>query len=411
VSADSAADVPDGALRSALEFAVGVAAAGAKMRPSVPFPAELKRFLRFHKLPPTALAQVRAAVEGDEDFRKRLGSVVTADMVDEVGVLWLSRPDDWSQAIMELLPEEVVDGETALRREERKRRAAEDATARARAQLLTRGAELERERAAQAALTAEGDRLRRELGDLRQRLREAQRAEHATAQALAKAESELLEARRALRDPESTPTAPAVVVDTSAVRDLIDGAVSASADLVRLLNEALREVTLPDEAATSEPVRPVRHRHPRRKPIRLPGGVLAGSAEAAEFLLRTKGVETLIDGYNVAKLGWPSLELDHQREQLVHAAENMAKRWNMAMTIVFDGATVQGAHTSTRRRLRIVYSAAGVSADDVLRAEVKAVDVDKAVVVVTNDRAIISDVAADGANTISSDDFLTLLRR
>lgn len=362
MSADSAADVPDGALRSALEFAVGVAAAGAKTRPPLPFPAELKRFLRFHKLPPPALAQVRAAVEGDEDFRKRLGSVVTADMVDEVGVLWLSRPDEWSQAITELLPEQLVDGETALRREERKRRAAEDATARARAELLSRGAELERERAAKAALTAEGDRLRRELGDLRQRLREAQRAEHATAQALAKAERGLLEARLALPDPEATPTETPVVVDTSAVRDLIDSAVSASADLVRLLNEALREVTPPDEAPSPEPVRPVRQRHPRRKPVRLPGGVLAGSTEAAEFLLRTKGVETLIDGYNVAKLGWPTLELDHQREQLVHAAENMAKRWNMAMTIVFDGATVQGAHTSTRRRLRIVYSAAGVSA-------------------------------------------------
>ncbi len=136
VSADSAADVPDGALRPALEFAVGMAAAGAKVRPPLSFPAELKRFLRFHKLPPTALAQVRAAVEGDDDFRKRLGSVVTPDLVDEVGVLWLSRPEGWAEAIAALLPEKVVDDETALRREERKRRAAQEAAARASAQLL-----------------------------------------------------------------------------------------------------------------------------------------------------------------------------------------------------------------------------------------------------------------------------------
>jgi predicted RNA-binding protein with PIN domain len=89
----------------------------------------------------------------------------------------------------------------------------------------------------------------------------------------------------------------------------------------------------------------------------------------------------------------------------------MAKRWNMAMTIVFDGASIEGAHTPTRRRVRIVYSPAGVTADDVLRAEVAAVDVAKPVVVVTNDRAIINDVTAVGANTVSSDDFLTLLRR
>jgi len=411
VSADSAADVPDGALRQALEFAVGMAAAGAKVRPPLPFPAELKRFLRFHKLPPTALARVRAAVEADSDFRKRLGSVVTPDLVDEVGVLWLARPEGWAQAIARLLPEQVVDDETALRREERRRLAAQEAAARARAEVLSLSAELERERAAKTTLTAEGDRLRRELGDLRQRLREAQRAEHATAQALAKAEMGLLEARRVLPDTQPTPAAQPVVMDPVAVRDLIGGAVTASADLVRLLNEALREVTPPDEARAPERVRSIRHRHTRRKPIRLPGGVLAGSTEAAEFLLRTKGVETFIDGYNVAKLGWPTLELDQQRDQCVRAAENMAKRWNMAMTIVFDGATIQGAHTSTRRRLRIVYSPAGVSADDVLRAEVKAADAAKPVVVVTNDRAIISDVAAAGANTVSSDDFMTLLRR
>jgi len=415
VSADSAADVPDGALRSALEFAVDMAAAGAKMRPPLPFPAGLKRFLRFHKLAPAALAQVRAAVEGDEGFRKRLGLAATPDLVDEIGVLWLSRQNGWAEQIAALLPDQAVDEETALRREERRRRAAQEAAARTRAELLSLVADLERERAAKATLTAEGNRLRSELGDLRQRLREAQRAEHATAQALAKAEAGLLEARRAVPDVEPTPPEPAppspVPIDAAAVRDLIDDAISASADLVRLLTEALREVTPPDEEPAPQPARPARQRHPRRKPIRLPGGVLTGSIEASEFLLRCKGAETMIDGYNVAKLGWPTLDLDKQREQVVLAAENLVKRWNMAMTVVFDGATIEGAHTSTRRRLRIVYSPAGVSADDVLRAEVKAADVAKPVVVVTNDKAIITDVAAAGANTVSSDDFLTLLRR
>ena len=156
------------------------------------------------------------------------------------------------------------------------------------------------------------------------------------------------------------------------------------------------------------PVRPTRA---RRKPIRLPGGVFTGTVEAAEFLLRVKSAERLIDGYNVAKLGWPSLDLDQQREQCIAAVENMAKRWNMPITIVFDGASVEGAHASGRRKVRIVYSPAGVSADDVLRAEVNAADVAKPVVVVTNDRAIITDVVAAGANTVSSDDFLHLLRR
>jgi len=125
VSADSAADVPDEALRLALEFAVGIAAASARLRPPPPFPPELKRFLKFHKLSATALHQVRAAVEADDDFRRRLGSVATTELLDEIGMLWLTRPPGWRQAIADALPEDVVDVHAALRREERRRKAAE----------------------------------------------------------------------------------------------------------------------------------------------------------------------------------------------------------------------------------------------------------------------------------------------
>jgi predicted RNA-binding protein with PIN domain len=406
VSAETAADVPDEALRSALEFAVGLAAAGAKLRPPLPFPVDLKRFLRFHKLPSTALAQVRAAVEGDTEFRGRLGSVATDELIDEIGVLWLARPDGWADTISALLPEKVVDNEAALRREERRRLAAQEAAARTRAELLSLAAELDRERTAKNAISAERDRMRGELDELRQRLRDAQRAEHATAQSLAKAEAELVVARRNAVEPVAAP--PARAIDSVAVRGLIDDAVAASSDVVRALAEALDELTLPDVELPARPARPTRA---RRKAIRLPGGVLSGTVEAAEHLLRVKGAVILIDGYNVAKLGWPSLELDHQREQCIAAAENIAKRWNIAMTIVFDGASVEGAHSASRRKVRITYSPAGVSADDVLRADVSAIDLTKPVVVVTNDRAIINDVVAAGANTVSSGDFLTLLRR
>jgi predicted RNA-binding protein with PIN domain len=408
VSADIAADVPDEALRYALEFAVGIAAAGAKVRPPLPFPVQLKPFLRFHKLPPTALKQVRAAVEGDDEFRRRLASVATIELIDHVGVLWLSRPDGWEETIATALPDKVVDDTTALRREERRRLAAQAAAARVSAELLGLADELQRERLAKAPIVAERDRQRAELDELRQRLRESQRAEHASAQALAKVESELLEARHQIRESIDLPLAASI--DTSVVRSLVEEAASASSEIVRMLADALAELAAGDELPP-DPAPPARISRPRRTPIRLPGGVREGTVEAAESLLRTKGSAILIDGYNVAKLGWPALELDQQRERCVSAAENLAKRWHMAMTIVFDGATIEGAHTSTRRRVRIVYSPAGVSADDVLRAEVAAVEVNKPVVLVTNDRAIVTDVAAAGANTVSSDDFLVLLRR
>ena len=378
---------------------------------------ELRRFLRFHKLPPAALSQVRAAVEGDADFRNRLASVATDELVDAVGMLWLSRPDGWVEKIVDALPETVDDHETAIRRADRRRQAAEESATRARAELLGLGGELERERAAKAALAADADRLRAELDDLRQRLREAQRAEHETTQALAKIEAELIAARRDIDvpspptppDPPSPPPVPAV--DSAVVQGLLDSAVTASNELARLLKAALAEVA-PAGARPEEHVAPVRHSRPaRRVPIRLPGGVLSGSVESAEYFLRTAGALALIDGYNVAKLGWPSLELDEQREQCIMTAENLAKRWNITMSIVFDGATIEGAHASARRHVRVLYSPEGVSADDVLRAELAAASREQPVIVVTNDRAIVTDVVAAGANTVASDAFLALTRR
>jgi hypothetical protein len=49
-----------------------------------------------------------------------------------------------------------------------------------------------------------------------------------------------------------------------------------------------------------------------------------------------------------------------------------------------------------------------VLADDVIRAEVRSADPEQPIVVVTNDRAVVADVKAAGANTIRSEVFLSL---
>ncbi len=118
-------------------------------------------------------------------------------------------------------------------------------------------------------------------------------------------------------------------------------------------------------------VRPsARRRVPGGRPCRSPAGCTPGSAAVTEHLLRLPGIVVLVDGYNVAKLGWPALALDVQRERLVTTAEDVARRWGTDVTVVFDGADVPGASAPRRRLVRVVFSPAGVSADDVLRAEV-----------------------------------------
>ena len=144
------------------------------------------------------------------------------------------------------------------------------------------------------------------------------------------------------------------------------------------------------------------------QPLRLPGGVIASSAEAAEFLLRSDAV-VLVDGYNVAKLAWPSRTLEAQRTQLLDALENLSRRFGSDLTVVFDGASVVGAHASRRRLVRVVWSPEGVIADDVIRDEVRRLPTARAVVVVTNDAEIVTDVKALGANVVPSNALLALL--
>ncbi|MDO8364517.1 MAG: hypothetical protein Q7V88_16620, partial [Actinomycetota bacterium] len=135
----AAVHVPDSALKSALEFAVGIAAAGAKLRPPLPFPAGLKPYLRFHKLPPAAMAKVRSAVEGDALFLHRLGTVATDELVDEIGLLWLTRPTGWvttaAQRLAAAAEHGADHGPGELRREQRRREAAEATAARSRLEL------------------------------------------------------------------------------------------------------------------------------------------------------------------------------------------------------------------------------------------------------------------------------------
>ena len=160
-------------------------------------------------------------------------------------------------------------------------------------------------------------------------------------------------------------------------------------------------------AATSSDVQAERVTE-RRRPLRLPGGVIASSRSAAEFLLRTDAA-VVVDGYNVAKLGWPTDRLDEQRRRLLDGLENLARRYGTDITVIFDGATVVGAHADRRRMVRVAYSPEGVIADDVIRDEVRRLPPTRAIVVVTDDAEIVRDVRALGANVVPSNALLAAL--
>jgi predicted RNA-binding protein with PIN domain len=160
----------------------------------------------------------------------------------------------------------------------------------------------------------------------------------------------------------------------------------------------------------SNPVRKPRERQAQRQPIAIPGGVYGDSVAAAAHLLRTNHVNVIVDGYNVAKLAWPHLELADQRECCIELLEDVVRRFGTDIHVVFDGASIVGA-AARRRLVRVNFSPSGVSADDVIRAEVAGLPAQIPVVVVTNDQAIINDVRTMGANTVRSDVLLSAVGR
>ena len=397
--------LPDRALQSALELAVGVAALGARMRPALSYPSGLKPYLRFHKLPPTALAKVREAVEGNAEFLHRLALVASEELVDEVGLLWLTRPPGWQQEATKLVEKVSVplDDAGAVRKEERRREAAEAATARARLDLVVVREQLDAELSVREAAQAEVRRLEAKLTAARTEVTELKRAAARRVSLAAEGDS-VADALPAELDKARALLAAAVEARDAALADRAAVHAGGPADIERvraLLVEAL---------AATRPAEP-RVRRRVRKPLPVPGGIYGHSEAAAEHLMRTVDVVVLVDGYNVAKLGWPGLKLDQQRSACIDVAEGLARRWGTLIHIVFDGASVVGASAGHRLLVKVSFSPDGVSADDVLRAEVGALDITRPVVVVTDDQEILTDVRAVGANTVSSATFLAVARR
>ena len=398
--------LPDRALQSALEFAVLIAAAGQKTRPPVPFPSGLKPFLKFHKLTAKALATVRDVVESDEHYLGLLALGAQAELVDEVGMLWLTRPEGWLELAVAALGSDPVDDDAADARAERRRKeAAETAAARSRLEVIELKGALARERQEAADVVKDRDLTAKRLRAAESRVRELEKAAQRN-EASATAATELADVTS-----DEAALLRARLVDAEAVRDQAlaaraeEGSAIDADRLRSLLLDALALTGAAPEAGKRA------RRTTSRKPIPIPGGVYGDSEKAGEHLLRFAGVLVLVDGYNVAKLGWPDLTLQHQRERCIESAEALARRWGTVFHIVFDGADVVGAHSRARRVVRVSYSPEGVIADDVLRAEVAATDSGRPVVVVTNDQAVLHDVKAAGANTLSSDTFLALARR
>gem|GEM_PF-355203 len=424
------AAIPTAALRSALLFAVDVALLHSKKRPPLPYPLALRPLLKLHHRKHTArtLQTVRTALDNDPNFRAAVAAQARPDLVNAVGMTYLHGGDGWAkQAVAAAVDQESSElvgaaselvGELAaeLANEQRRREAAEAALER-----LTRSAAQDRARAEAladeslrragellAAVTIERDDLRAEVFALGRQLEQrTQQLRMTSAQFNERdgAVADLTEHSHHLA--RQLEQLRAALAEAETARDAV--LAERSADHARAAGQGEHGARLGGNTAWYRDVRPL-HRPRQRQPIALPGGVLGESRAGAEFLLRAQDALVVVDGYNVAMLGWPDRDLQYQRERLIERLEDIARRWGTDVIVIFDGAPTTGASSRARRLIHVEY-AVDEKADPAIVRRVAQTDLERPVVVVTNDRQILADVRRLGANGLASGDLLAAMNR
>ena len=455
---------PITSLRTALQIALAVARLGEAENPPVPAPSRLRPYLGFAKAPTAALELCRRVVDDDETFRRRVAAAVTVDQVGALGWLWLTRPEHWEATSAELFAElerERLHTTVARRQDELERRQAAAVDA---AQLAEQA-----RREAAAGLEAARTELaeaRRQIRELLVRMEQAETAaarQHDERIGLLRQlkAAEALVARRSsenrgLREQLDQARRPAEArpgEDPGPSRDLLRASIDAAARAAQSMTRAASEVTKamaqagaaltqlqqggastheqeadqghgPATSAATEPAaaqpsgaQPSGAAAPafvpieRRRALRMPPGTFEDAHPAAVYLSRVSQVLFLVDGYNVSKLGWPDLELRLQRERLVEALVTLQARTGAQTDVVFDGVDDAEVHARVAPgRLRVEFTVAAVEADDRLLELVELTPARRPVVVVSSDRRVRDGARQRGANTISAEQLLGLLR-
>ncbi len=159
------------------------------------------------------------------------------------------------------------------------------------------------------------------------------------------------------------------------------------------------------EAAESRP------KLTRRVRVPVPPGMVGPSVEGMRGALGASEPAVIVDGYNVSMAAWPDAAVDTQRQRLCALLERLHLRSHAPVTVVFDGAEVEGVRPPRRPGVRVLFSSPGEEADDVVIREVGALPLERSAIVVSSDRRVQEASEAEGALAVPSQIFLDFLRR
>ncbi|MEU9374121.1 NYN domain-containing protein [Streptomyces sp. NPDC048255] len=403
-------------------------------------PAQLRQYARFT---PTRRAKfagnaMAAAVETDPVFRGRVAEKLreaqvdlaaalesgappaAADPLDVAAAAYVLRPVGWVKLVaaageeaqradaerigeetrreLERLREELAHVRELQRTGGEQVRAELDA-ARKEAESLQRKlrsalSDVKRGEAALRKLNAEVDGIR---GEAATRVATAESESRRLKSRLAEVETALEASRRATREGRS--------IEDMRLRLLLDTVLDAAQGL-------RRELALPPvstrPADTVEAVEPG-----RMTPKDIAARALSETDPALlDQLLALPQAHLVVDGYNVTKTGYPTMPLEKQRLRLLGGLSMLAAQTGAEMTCVFDGAELAApVLLAPPRGVRVLFSKAGVTADELIRQLVRAEPPGRPVVVVSTDREVADGVAKAGARPVASALLLKRLSR
>ena len=379
-----------------------------------------------------------AALERDPAFRQRVASrwrVVQADLAQAlddgtvpaaadpqqfaVGV-YLVRPTGWATLLPSLLAAAAERGtDPAADRDQN----ADGGPAQIlRSELVRLTDELAEERALSAALRDEAASTQRELRRLR--------ADADRARAAARAAEQELAAERSRADATVSAAEAAVAAAARQAQEALDQAAQArrtaregrslADSRVRLLLDTVvdaasglrRELALPPLTVRPAEVVAAQAVSAEVRAAQVSSRGLAGDDPGllAELLALPQS-HLVVDGYNVTKSGYGTLPQVEQRRRLVDALAALAVRTSSEVTCCFDGTEVEASAGSLVRGVRVLFSAQGMTADELIRRLVRAEPAGRPVTVVSSDAEVVSGVIAAGARAVPAEALLRLLAR
>ncbi|MCT9930113.1 NYN domain-containing protein [Planotetraspora sp. A-T 1434] len=403
--------------------------------PAATVPPPLRGIAKFdpRKRARLGSAPIAAQLESDKEFRELVAEAIqtawpelvaglaegtvppAAEPVLVAAAAYLTRPPGWPDMVEQARADLEQAASIGTQREQAETRLREQLAA----QRAAAKEEVDRVREQLRAARAENSDLRRKLHDARERVKAAEaraaelEAETAETRAkvagangaaeteirrlkerLADAERQLEASRRAAREGRS--------VEDARIRVLMDALQDSVAGL-------RKELALP--TTISRPADYVTAVTPGAPSVgAVPARALANDdPQLLDQLLAIPHLHLIIDGYNVTKTGYPSLTLADQRARLLTGLGGLAVQARVEVTCVFDGAELNGpVQVSAPRGVRVMFSAPGEIADDLIRQLVRAEPAGRQIAVVSSDREVAESVRRMGARPVPS---TLLLRR